>query len=70
MDALSTTGKQIAGSPSALTIAQLPAEHSAVGTAAKEPPERGFIDLRMTIAPAFEKPGLHLSRPAPAPLVE
>ena len=35
VDALSSTVKQIAGSPSALTIAQLPAELSAVSTAAK-----------------------------------
>lgn len=36
LDALSSTVKQIASSPSAQTIAQLPAQLSAVGTAAKD----------------------------------
>jgi hypothetical protein len=35
VDALSSTAKQLAGSPSAQTLAQLPAELSAVKTAAK-----------------------------------
>ena len=57
----SSTVKQIAGSPSALTIvsSQLNSQPSA---RRQEPPERGFIEMRIRIPPASEKPGIAPSR--------